>query len=332
MNEMNNGVNNNQNFEQQNMNQNNVVEPVQQQYVQPVQPVNNQEPPKKEKSYLGLLIVFMVISLLLAGFIVYDKVINKDEPVKQDDSTYNKNGEEPKTVVEEVQIDSEKQELYDFLVSPDGEDGLYFSSSYNIENIPDEIIISFAMENYVNERKLLPTYLEDGYFPDLFKKISIKKSVIDEYIKKMFNTNRAFLLTKKENSEYGFCGLSGFGTGNVIYDFDTQNYSVFETEATEYTGKIYRSLKKIEKEGENLYFYDVAFTCSFGVDAGYECMTIDGLSLFDETKETLTTDNIGLPIITDAIFEKYKDNLKMYKHTFKKANDNYYWYSTEIVK
>ena len=73
MNEMNNGENNNQNIEQQNMNQNNVVESVKE------QPVN--EAPKKEekKSYFGLLVVFMVISLLLAGFIIYDKVIKKEE-------------------------------------------------------------------------------------------------------------------------------------------------------------------------------------------------------------------------------------------------------------
>ena len=86
MNEMNNGENNfnNQNFGQPNMNQNNVVEPVQQQHVQPT------EPPKKEekKSYCGLLIVFMVISLLLAGYIVYDKAIKKEEikePEKQEE-------------------------------------------------------------------------------------------------------------------------------------------------------------------------------------------------------------------------------------------------------
>ena len=89
MNEMNNGENNNQNFEQQNMNQNNVVQPVQQNVEQSVS-----EPSKKEekKSYCGLLIVFMVISLLLAGFIVYDKVLKKeekdisiDEPQKKDE-------------------------------------------------------------------------------------------------------------------------------------------------------------------------------------------------------------------------------------------------------
>ncbi len=87
MNEMNNGENNNQNIEQQNMNQNNVVEPVQQQYVQPKQPVN--ETPKKEekKSYCGLLVVFMIISLLLAGFIIYDKVIKADEPNIINDKT-----------------------------------------------------------------------------------------------------------------------------------------------------------------------------------------------------------------------------------------------------
>ena len=83
MNEMNNGDNgfNNQNFEQ-NQNTNYQAESVNNQdnMIQSRQPVNNQvEPPKKEKSYCGLLVVFMVISLLLAGFIIYDKVIKKEE-------------------------------------------------------------------------------------------------------------------------------------------------------------------------------------------------------------------------------------------------------------
>ena len=75
MNEMNNGENlNNQNIEQQNMNQNNVAESVQQQYVQPTEPVN--EPPKKNNS---LVVILILIIVGLAGFIVYDKVLKKEE-------------------------------------------------------------------------------------------------------------------------------------------------------------------------------------------------------------------------------------------------------------
>ena len=104
MNEMNNGENNNQNIEQQNMNHNNVEEPVQEeqnmlqnnveepiqgQPVQPEQPVSKPQKKKEDKSYCGLLIVFMIISLLLAGFIVYDKAIKKEEPepIKTEEGT-----------------------------------------------------------------------------------------------------------------------------------------------------------------------------------------------------------------------------------------------------
>jgi len=77
MNEMNNGENNNQNIEQQNTNQNNVVEPAQPQYVQPEQPINNQvEPPKKNNA---LVIVLLLLVIGLAGFIVYDKCLKKEE-------------------------------------------------------------------------------------------------------------------------------------------------------------------------------------------------------------------------------------------------------------
>lgn len=92
MNEMNNGENNNlnnQNIEQQNLNANNTNHQA--------QPVSNQVEPQKKnenKSYCGLLIVFMVISLLLAGFIVYDKLLKKEESVKQ--------GEHNDSVKEEI--------------------------------------------------------------------------------------------------------------------------------------------------------------------------------------------------------------------------------------
>mgnify|MGYP006386789417 CR=1 FL=1 len=70
------------------MNQNNVAEPVQQQYVQPTEPVN--EPPKKNNS---LVVVLILIIVGLAGFIVYDKVIKKEEPKepeKQEEKTKNR--------------------------------------------------------------------------------------------------------------------------------------------------------------------------------------------------------------------------------------------------
>ena len=93
MNEMNNGENNNQNIEQQNMNQNNVVEPVQQQYVQPTEPVN--ELPKKTNA---LVVILILLVIGLAGFIVYDKVIKKEENKTNEENITNNNEEvkEPK--------------------------------------------------------------------------------------------------------------------------------------------------------------------------------------------------------------------------------------------
>lgn len=72
MNGMNNG---NNGFNNQNMNN------YQELNNQPLN--NNQHEEPLKKSYSGLLIIFMVISLLLAGFIFYDKVIKKNEPINQ---------------------------------------------------------------------------------------------------------------------------------------------------------------------------------------------------------------------------------------------------------
>ena len=99
MNEMNNqgnGFNNqNVNFENQNLNyennnygENNYNQFNQEQGNNMSHQNDNEE--KSNKSYCGLLVVFMVISLLLTGFIVYDKVIKKDEAPKQETNDNNK--------------------------------------------------------------------------------------------------------------------------------------------------------------------------------------------------------------------------------------------------
>lgn len=85
MNEMNNGENNNQNIEQPNLNENqNMVQP-EQQYVQPIQEQQPVSEPSKKSHVLVIILIILVIGLV--GFIVYDKVIKKEEPVKQDEKT-----------------------------------------------------------------------------------------------------------------------------------------------------------------------------------------------------------------------------------------------------
>ena len=90
MNEMNNGENNFNQVEQnqpveQPIYQGPVQEPIYQAPAAPVEPT----PAAPKKSYCGLLIVFMIISLLLTGYIVYDKVIEKEEvkEPKQEEKT-----------------------------------------------------------------------------------------------------------------------------------------------------------------------------------------------------------------------------------------------------
>ncbi len=201
MNEMNNGENNNQNIEQQNTNQNNVVEPVQPQYVQPEQPVNNQEPPKKEtkKSYCGLLIVFMFISLLLAGFIVYDKVIKKEEPVKQ--------GENNDPIKEEI-IDK-FYDTYDenSIILKGLENNGYMYAVESISGLKDK-----SVQKIINDK--IKDYGEKTY-DDL--EIKGAKNIVNCHLTTYANFNNLLSLKATQNDSHCNKNLNlDLNTGNIL--------------------------------------------------------------------------------------------------------------------
>lgn len=76
--------------------------------------MENQE---KSKNLLILLIIFIILTLLLGGYILYDKVIIKDE-FKTEESNNNSNPNESETIIKEVTIkNSEIAELYKYVQS-----------------------------------------------------------------------------------------------------------------------------------------------------------------------------------------------------------------------
>ena len=221
MNEMNNGENNfnNQNFGQQNMNQNNVVEPVQQQYVQPT------EPPKKEekKSYCGLLIVFMVISLLLTGYIVYDKVIKKEEPIKQ-------NEEKEINKPQDEAIGFKKIDMNQFSEQSSDDSKYYTILTYNNANLKLEF-------------KLYYQKLVDGsgaIYYDLYVNGNLKKENFAFYdikssTKLSLDEEKALAQENVKNSVgtiYGDKYYVYYKDEETIIVFNSKNEIIFEKEIT----------------------------------------------------------------------------------------------------
>ena len=138
MNEMNNGGNNNQNFEQPVQNQQ-YVQP-EQQYVQPEQPVS--EPPKKS----NLLTVILILLVLgLAGFIVYDKVIKKDETTGQSEVS-NGNTAEPVKSTEKIEVVDAYHSSDNYFIVPK-----LTGNSANVSNF-NETLKKEAI-NYIKQQK-----------------------------------------------------------------------------------------------------------------------------------------------------------------------------------
>ena len=259
MNEMNNGENNNQNIEQQNTNQNNVVEPVQPQYVQPEQPVNNQEPPKKEtkKSYGGLLIVFMVISLLLAGFVVYDKVIKKEEPVKQCENDKQKESIEERTTQEKNSEEiinneetsnttksTEKIEVVDAYVNVEGF-GIYKGKGIKIPKITGSSAVIKELNNKIMVSALKTTLnYKDSMMLQLASEDEVKKEItIEDSWASSYDCYKGF------NYSYKYYKKNDVLIINVIYDYE-ENHVVYNDAACwNATGKA--------SNYDDYYFYDI---------------------------------------------------------------------------
>lgn len=71
----------------------------------------------KSKTLLILLIIFIILTLILGGYILYDKVIIKDE-IKTEESNNNSNPNESETIIKEVSIkNAEIEELYKYVQS-----------------------------------------------------------------------------------------------------------------------------------------------------------------------------------------------------------------------
>lgn len=156
----------NQNIGVNQENQNIVNEPIQNNQVNNYEQKLNDENNKPSKSNNALLIIFMIISLLLAGFIVYDKCLKKEEvkePVQNVEE--NKNTEEKKETDPKVYVgaygaeqDNDFEKLY---LREDGSFKLIIS---NIMACSDANVGTYMVENNVVTLKETVYYGCDACF------------------------------------------------------------------------------------------------------------------------------------------------------------------------
>ena len=273
---------------------------------------------ENKKSNKGLIVLVVILSVLLigaVGYICYDKLMVKEEPVNNDSKEIEKLSEE------------EVMKLHDSLVFE--HESMFNNRSVDINSITADEIMPYVLKQYSVEKNI--DFQSDknmiciseadnkiNFFDSISKKniekdnvFSVSKEEIDNYLKTLFNTDRVFEI---DNFSY-----FGFGDGNRnIYFYskdDNKFYLGISCQGDAFTMDINSKFLNFEQDNDVV---DVS-----SKDFSYQN---------DEGFVQDTEFNKDSSINYDYLYEKYGDVFNTYKTTFKKADDGkYYWYSTEIV-
>ncbi len=277
------------------------------------------------------IVVIVILSILLVGalgYIGYDKLIKKDEPIKEETNN-NK--------IEDVTNESYVAELNNKLITKDKTYGFYLSYKMDIENTADKYFVVINVKNYLDENNInvdneRQKKIDNGEFeyycgvtPGVdMPTYDVDKKELNAYIAKKYNSKLSYDFEQNKTLFWGI------GTYKISSDQDKfRIYCMASSGAQSY---IEQKLIKAEKQGDSLYIYDKAVYC-IGDVAGSNCYTsIDKDEQNYIYEDTYADTQRTTKEVAEYAINNLSDKLNTYKHTFKKAKDgNYYWVSSELA-
>ena len=301
---------------------------------------------EKSKTNKRLVVMVVILSIALlgaVGYICYDKLMVKEEPVADN---------EPK---EEKLSEEEVEKLHDSLVFE--HDSMFFDRNVNINSITADEIIPYVLKKYsveknidsklnsnkicvFNDEESNVTFHEcpenSSHCKEIKKDnvVSISKDEIDNYLKTLFNTDRVI--------EIDDSSIFEFGDPYDMYVYseeDNKFYIGTICQGDAFTMDINSKFLNFEQDNDVVEIYSKVIKCLGGVVCsntgkaeGKYVSSRDFSYQKDDGFVHDTEFNKGSSINYDYLYEKYGDVFNTYKTTFKKASDGkYYWYSSEIV-
>ena len=297
---------------------------------------------ENKKSNKGLIVLVVILSILLigaVGYICYDKLMVKEEPVNNDSKEIEKLSEE------------EVMKLHDSLVFE--HESMFNNRSVDINSITVDEIMPYVLKQYSVEKNI--DFQSDknmiciseadnkiNFFDSISKKniekdnvFSVSKEEIDNYLKTLFNTDRVF-----EIDNFSYFGF-GDGSRNIYFysKDDNKFYLGISCQGDAFTMDINSKFLNFEQDNDVVEIYSKVIKCLGGVVCsntgkaeGKYVSSKDFSYQNDEGFVQDTEFNKDSSINYDYLYEKYGDVFNTYKTTFKKADDGkYYWYSAEIV-
>lgn len=293
---------------------------------------------KNSKGIVGLVIVLIIMVLFLTSYIVYDKVTldNKNDNKKEVEKT---------DKVKDITDTELAKKLHDTLITDDKFQGLYFDKKVSISDTTDIDLIKFNLKKYKEDNKLAlsePNYNQNATSATV---LTVKKTDFNKYMQDKYNVNYEYNLNnmsiedKTTTSDLESC---------VTLIVDNESYKYEYVNASCSSNYFKNKLIKAEEKDNYIYLYDKTVSC--GAEGNYvACSSISNSDTYKDTIVECGLDASGNPKecpvertenydekfvekVADYTITNKFDKLPTHKHTFKKAeDDNYYWVSSEIL-
>ncbi len=281
------------------------------------------------------IIPYILITLLLIGGIgfttyAYISKNNDKKDITPDDSNPNPT----------PSITLSEEELTKYLryvpLSPD-EYNVYKKAN-NLNNIPIASLINYALY-VIGSTDSLEDLFQNTYtipeYPDLKFDIKYSLSDIKKLLKEMYNLDNISL--KNFTLENGSPKTQYTnGTFDFVY---YNNYFYGTTICLECIHNHLSSIEKYETTEDELIIYEKSAYYYYGEMGSNNCTdpnTINDYIKNYKIEVPHEIDEDGFCKYEEnfnekTYFKENKSNFTTYKHTFKKNNQSYYWYSTELA-
>ena len=258
---------------------------------------------KKNKKYITIIVILIILLIGSVGYIVYNEFIKKGEIVENNEKEEIKETEESRNLGLELfnNLITLRDGYNDYLFFPYLEEKTTYETLNSIGIILEKLISE--NEKYINnnydKEKCMEQVINDSEIPEndtYYENCNVyyvEKDIIDEIFHKSFGLNK----TIDYNNTYLSCGL-----------FKEKDNKVYAFNITGCGGM---------SDGIPYIKYDYSIFNNNDLEIYVDYIFIEGATEIEKD-----TDNLFL-----------ENEISKYKVTFKKdTNDNYYWYSSEIIK
>ena len=299
------------------------------------------------------LLILAIIIMVVMGFFIYkmyndnqtsQKHINElNSKINNLERSTTENNQSNNTIMEKkdelvsLSVNNDLiQKLYEYILKSDDFDysfawqnemepaSFYKKSKVTYSSLSDIEKTLIVLKNYNNSeiknvnKSSLKNIIDTTYIHDTVK------------VYENINDKASTIFNQSDSNWNNYEGCSG------ILEYENNNYYLSEFEGggkgTSEVG--YAKIQKAEKDENYIYIYDkYIYIDSTNMDVGENDKKVHIYTTSDKMND-LGAETEGIwnsDFVIEQLYQKYENQLKTFKHTFKKVEDgSYYWLSSEI--